>query len=181
MLCRGRTLLILILLFPAFVFGQTLSEEEMREATKNLKLTAAAMLKAYQAEDFEASAGFVLPKAVEVYFGSKERLIESLRVAAAKLDSGNFVMISGVIRSVSKIEQVKDQLQSIVTQSVKTKIPNGTMLTVTSLLAVSDDRGLTWHFIGVGKKTREELQKVVPDLSPLIELPAPVKPILGAD
>jgi hypothetical protein len=181
MLCYGRTFVILILLVPTLLFAQTLSEEEMREATKNLKLTAAAMLKAYNAQDFEASADYVLPKAIELYFGSRARLIESLRAAAAKLDSGNFVMISGSIRSVSKIEQVKGQLQSVVTQMVKTKIPNGTMVTVTSLLAISDDRGKTWYLLGIGKKKREDLLKVVPDLSPLVELPEPVQPMLSAD
>jgi hypothetical protein len=170
-----------LIILPGYIFSQPLSDENAKEAAKNLKLTAAKMLKAYTSKDFEASANFIHPKVIETYFGDRSRLIAALEATAFKMDSLNYIMVGGAIQGISKIVQVKNELQAVVTQSVRGRIPNGSMNSITSLLAISPDLGQTWYFIGIGNKKRADLEKIVPQLSPEIELPEPVQPTIIPD
>jgi hypothetical protein len=167
-----------LLILPGYLLSQPLSDDVAKEAAKNLKLTAAKMLKAYTSRDFEASAEFVHPRVIETYFGDRSRLVAALEATATKMDSLNYIMVGATIQGISKIVQVKTELQAIVTQSVRAKIPNGSMNSITSLLAVSSDFGQTWYFVGIGNKKRSDLEKIIPELSPDLEIPEPVKPTI---
>jgi hypothetical protein len=150
--------LFVVVFLPGYLFGQPLSDDSAREAAKNLKLTAAKMLKAYTSRDFEASAAFVHPSAVEIYFGSRARLVEALKLTTHKMDSQNYIMVGGAIHGISKIVRANTELQAVVTQSVRARIPNGSMNSITSLLAISSDSGKTWYFVGIGNKKRQDLE-----------------------
>jgi len=177
-----RTIILwFLILLPGYIFSQPLSDESAKEAAKNLKIAAAKMLKAYTSRDFEASADFVHPKAIEAYFGDRSRLVTALESMMYKMDSLSYIMVAGAIQGISKIVRAKTELQAIVTQSVRAKIPNGSMNTITSLLAVSSDSGQTWYFIGIGNKKRADLEKIIPQLSPDLEIPEPVKPTIIPD
>jgi len=178
---RVLPILCILFLLPSYTLSQPLADDDAREASKNLKITAAKMLKAYTSRDFEASADFVHPSAVNVYFGSRERLIEALQLTMHKMDSQNYIMVGGSIHGISKIVRVKTELQAVVTQSVRARIPNGSMNSITSLLAISPDAGNTWYFVPIGNKKREDLEKIIPQLSPDLEIPEPVKPTIIPD
>ena len=172
---------ILLFVFPALVFSQALSDDDAKEPAKNLRLAAAKMLKAYTSRDFQTSADLIHPNAVQVFFGGRNRLIEALEMTAHKLDSQNYIMTGGAIQGISKIYRSGKELHAVVTQSVRARIPNGGINSITSLLAISSDNGLTWTFIGIGSWKRDDLQKVIPGLSAELEIPEPIRPTIIPD
>ncbi len=64
------------------------------------------------------------------------------------------------------------QLQCVVPVTMKTHIKGGMVTSYTNMIAVSYDKGHSWHFMDMGSKSLETLRTQYPDISPNLIVPA---------
>lgn len=108
--------------------------------------------------------------------GGKEKMAEILedQISGMKEDS---VYISGI--SFGKPAQfctVNNLVQCTVEQILELKVPAGKMISKTTLIAVSADKGKNWTFADVAGKKPELIKKILPSVCSSIVIPKKPQP-----
>ncbi len=74
-----------------------------------------------------------------------------------------------------KIIAYKNQLQATVPQITEAKFMAGKAILESTLIAISEDKGLHWYFVDTSIYRGDRLKLSLPDLSPDLVIP-PMKP-----
>jgi hypothetical protein len=77
----------------------------------------------------------------------------------------------------SKIVKSGKEMQATVTQHTEIKLPQGRLVSISTLIAVSTDNGINWTFIDTSNKDMVTLRKALPNLSPSITIPPQEPPV----
>jgi hypothetical protein len=163
--------LIIILMFTAVTYAQP-AKAELDAAVLS---KANAMGKAFIEGRYKDFAQYTHPT-IEIMIGSKERLISEIERTFEQLKSEgvSFVNISYGVPSQALLYE--GQLQCTLPQMIEMKVESGTVTTNSILIAVSMDNGESWYFIDPGDQDIKTMRKIIPTLSPKLELPGGLEP-----
>jgi hypothetical protein len=138
-----------------------------------IKIQAMDMARAVLAKDADKLVAYMPPKLV-ADAGGKEKLL-IVRDTLNKYMKQFGVEIKRVtIGNPGKIITYKNQLQAIVPQTTEIKFMAGKVVFESSLIAISEDKGLHWYFVDNSIYRGDKLKSSLPDLSPELIIP-PIK------
>jgi len=80
-----------------------------------------------------------------------------------------------------KIINYKNQLQATLPQTTEVKFMASKVIIESTLIAISEDKGLHWYFIDTSIYHGDKLKSSLPDLSPELIIPPLKQPKIVAD
>jgi len=140
-----------------------------------IKTQAMEMAKAILAKDVEKAVQYMPPKLVEASGGKAKVLM--VRDSMNKYMSMFGAEIKKVtIGNPGKIISYKDQLQTTLPQTTQVKFMESTVILESTLVAISEDKGLHWYFVDTNIYRSSKLKEALPNLSPELVIPPMKKP-----
>ncbi len=106
-----------------------------------------------------------LPKA-RLNVMTEARVMNTLQTADAQRVQQGIQIRSIKFGDVLSIVKLNFEFQCTVEQITETKMQFGTIISKSTLLAVSPDNGVTWKYADATGRTCEEMRKIMPRLSP---------------
>ena len=131
---------------------------------------------AFLANDYNSYAKYTNPKIVKMMGGVKNmkevliKTIASLKAQGMSFSNITFDEPSGITKS-------GNELQSTITQHIEIKLPQGRLVSTSTLIAISTDNGINWTFIDTSNKDIATLRKALPNLSSSIVIPPQQQPV----
>lgn len=161
-----------------FVFAACNKMEESSEPlTPEQAITSSAekLNKAILSHDYKTFAKYTHPKIIE-NSGGEQKFIEMMANGSKSMKDAGAELISITNGAPGKILTVKDELQTTLPQTVEMQVPKGRVRTNTTLIAISNDKGKTWHFIDTFNADLKVLQAALPNLSNELVIPPARQP-----
>jgi len=162
-------------IFLTCVFCISLTHAFTQNLETAIKIQAMDMAKALVKNDFVAFAEFVHPSII-AYTGGREKLKSNIDSAASAMKQFGVQFKKILIGNPGPIIEYKGQLQSVVPQTTTMQSILGDLEAETSLIAISMDKGKRWYFIDTNVYKADNLKKVLPDLSPTLQIPPQKQP-----
>jgi hypothetical protein len=162
--------------FVMFVFATFTSYAQVKEAPLNLKLQSLKMGSAFVSGDYKTFANYTYPLILKSMGGTA-------KMAAVLTKNTNDMKAQGMSFSnitfdePSKIVKSGKELQATIVQHAEIKLPQGRLVSTSTLIAVSIDNGVNWTFIDTSNKDMATLRKALPNLNPSITIPLQKPPI----
>lgn len=131
-------------------------------------------------EDYQSFVRYNHPQLTETMGGRQkmvktlEKMVNDMKSQGASFSSIKFGQPFAFIRT-------EYELQCLIPQTLEVKVPNGRIVTVSALIAVSMDEGDNWYFIDTGGKDIIAVRHVVPTLSDELVLPPKPQPVFYRD
>lgn len=164
--------LLIMLLVVSICHGQSNSSDY----SKIIKKRAETMTQHLIKKDFRSFCEYTYPKILEL-IGGKEKAIALMEKGSKELQAEGNEFSKVTIGEPSRIISNGTELQCTVPQSTELKVTNGKLVTESTLIAISKDKGVTWYFIDTSNKSLKSLQKAFPNLSNMLEIPESKQPI----
>jgi len=139
-----------------------------------IKQEAKKMCDGFMQSDFKTLAKFTYPKIVEM-MGGAEKMDATLKKSFADMASQDITFLSVSTGGPSKIIHEGKEWQCTVPETIKMKVKGGTLLSNSTLIAVSFN-GKTWYFIDTSNHTLAELRQALPNISNRLTVPAKQQP-----
>jgi len=138
------------------------------------------MARAVLAKDVNKLAAYLPPKLV-AEAGGKEKLLVMRDTLNKFMKQFGAEIKKVTIGEPAAIVTYKNQLQTIVPQTVEVKFMSGKVIMESTLIAFSEDKGLHWYFIDTSIYRGEKLKSSLPELSPELVIPPLKQPKIVAD
>lgn len=164
------TLLLLIAFFPCSGQNNTNSVQKFYYV---IKQQADSMGRMLLKKDTEKFLSYTSPKVLE-NMGGKERMIEVMDSAFKNMEKDGTIFLSVSFGHPSKILNMGKELQCTLPQIIEVQVPEGRVITHSTLIVISEDYGKTWFFVDTSGKDIQSMQVLLPNLS--TELIIPEKP-----
>jgi len=126
--------------------------------------------------NYETFTNLMHPKAVEL-MGGKEKLAFHLTAEMKEMKARGVELKSFRVSDPTDPVAVGKELYLLVPAVLEMKVPDGRLLTDSTMLGVSADGGKTWVFVNAVKERKDILQ-VIPRLPDAIVLPKQKPPTL---
>lgn len=164
------TLLFISVFFFAKIYSQGTDVE------RNIKLQANRMARAFISGDFKTFVKYNYEPMVRGGGGS-EIVEERLAKVATDMKSNGMSFNGITFEEPSKIIRSGQELQATIVQHTDIKVPNGRVISTSTLIAISLDNGVNWTFVDTSNLSIEVLHKAMPNLSPSIKIPPRQPPV----
>lgn len=166
---KTKILLLLSVILLSFSFnpiqGQNLST--------TIKIQAMEMARAVLDKDLDKLVAYLPPKLV-ADAGGKEKMMIARDTLNKYMKQFGAEIKKVTIGNPGKIINFKNQLQSTLPQLTELKFMASTITLESTLIAISEDKGLHWYFVDTNIYREETLKSSLPNLSPELVIP-PVK------
>jgi len=139
-----------------------------------IKIQAMDMARAVLAKDVNKLVGYMPPKLV-ADAGGKDKLLMARDTLNKYMKQFGAEIKKVTIGNPGKIISYKKLLQATVPQTTEVKFMAGTAILESTLIAISEDKGLHWYFVDTSIYRGDKLKSSLPDLSPELIIP-PMKP-----
>lgn len=161
-------LLTFILFFTSGILS---AQEPETDYTASLMKEADSMAAAFVAKDYEEFARFTHPDVLRKMGGIK-KMASLIKYSFSDFEKQG-VKFRGIrFSEPTKIIEVDGELQTALKQTILMDVNGVSMPTETTIVAISRTNGKYWAFIDTeGSTNLDELRKIIPNLSPDIELP----------
>lgn len=165
--------IISLLLLPACAVAQT------RTANHKTAIQAEAtkMGKALVSKDYENFVKTTYPKAVEWTEGGKEALKKELSSQITTMEKDGASIARVWPGQAGDIIDTAQELQSTIPQYMEIVLPEGTVKSETTLIAISQNKGKSWYFIDVAGKSLQQIREVFPNISAKLVVPVAPEPV----
>lgn len=156
--------------------GREVKEDATAARAALIKEQAREMSRAFIAEDFEAVFDATYPKIFELA-GGRGQLLAALKADAAGWKAQKIKVASYEVGEPGEVKSAGAKLVAVVPTEMKMDFP-GTLYTLKSyLLAISEDGGKVWKFVGGANLNKEVLKLLVPEAVGVVELPKVGQPV----
>lgn len=151
------------------VFISIFSYSQKTDASVNMMAQINEMGKFNEKYDIANAINYFHPNLVK-RFGGKEKAVQTFTNTYNEYKKQGIQFEKFEYYNPTKIIEYKGTLQASVIQKVTANTESGKLYDENSIIAISEDQGKTWKFIGTTSNNRELIKKVFPDLSPDIEI-----------
>lgn len=169
---KQLTSLLFFSLFISIGFAQT---QPASEYNQTIKKQAETMGQALLKKDFTTFVQFAHP-AILTMAGGKQKMVEGLSQGLKAMEAQGGGILNVAVGEPSRVLTTKDGLQCTLPQVMDLKVPNGKLVSKSTLIAVSTDKGANWYFIDTSGKDLATMQKVIPSLSSELVIPPTEEP-----
>src|SRR5579872_4783380 len=129
----------------------SLSENQKGAAAKaQLQEMSAALIKG----DIDAFVAFINPSFLEA-MGGKDSVIKQMKGSAKQVIAS---IKSTAVAMPSRIFRVKNQLQCLISDTVRSAFDAGPGYLLENIIAISEDEGIHWSFINAGPSYESYMQ-----------------------
>ena len=156
--------------------GQGVKEDAAAARAALIKEQARKMSEAFLAEDFEALFDATYPKIFELA-GGREQLLAALKADAAAWKAQKLKVLSYEVGEPGEVRSAGTKLVSVVPTVMKAETPGMLYTYKAYTLAVSEDGGKVWKFIGGPNLNKEALKLLLPEAVGVVELPEVGRPV----
>ena len=139
-----------------------------------VKAQAMEMAKAVLAKDVEKLVKYMHPKVVEAA-GGKEKMLIARDTMNKYMQQFGAEIKKVTIGNPGTIISYKNELQTTLPQTTEVKVMASLISAETTLIAISEDKGIHWYFIDTSIYRSDKVKKLLPNLSPDLVIP-PMKP-----
>ncbi len=140
-----------------------------------IKIQAMEMAKAVLDKDLDKIVTYMPPKLV-AEAGGKEKLMVARDTVNQFMKQFGAEIKRVTIGDPGKIITYKKQLQATLPQTTEVKFMASKVILESTLIAISEDKGLHWYFVDTAIYRGEKLKSSLPDLSPELVIPPMKKP-----
>lgn len=131
---------------------------------------------AFISGDYKTFCNYTYPSVVKL-MGGASNMTELLTKATSDLKAKGMSFCNISFGEPSKILESAKELQATIAQHTEIKLPQGRILSTSTLIAISADNGNNWTFIDTSNKDIAALRKAFPKRSPSISIPPPATPV----
>ncbi len=171
---------VLTLLFAIVVSTLLVLPAYSQSPEAAVKLQANDMARAVLAKDVNKLAGYIPPKLL-AEAGGKEKMMIARDTVNKMMKQFGAEIKKISIGEPAKIVTYKKQLQTTLPQTTEVKFMSGKIIMESTLIAVSEDKGVHWYFVDNAIYRGEKLKSALPDISPQLVIPPMKKPKIEAD
>lgn len=167
---------ILSILF--FVCLITACKEQTKNANyaSTIKEQGEKMAASFMQQDFNSFANYNYPKVVEM-MGGKEKMVEVLESGIKSMQEQGSTFLNVTVGDPSDVITIGEELQCTVPQTTEMKVPDGRVVSESTLIAISSDKGANWYFFDTSGKDIATLKQTLPNLSDALVIPQNTKPV----
>lgn len=126
--------------------------------------------------DFDGFCEYTYPKIIEK-MGGKRKMIEILQKESQEMESKGISLLNATVGEPSPIITTKTEQQCTIPETIEMKLPNGKLVTQSTLIAISNNSGKNWYFVDTSGKDIHALRKILPNLSTKLLIPESQKPV----
>lgn len=137
---------------------------------KFAKQQAIELSTAMQNKNFESTVKFTHPKIIEM-LGGKEKYLEILKTGHEEMNKIGYSYESIVLGEPSEIVKAGDELHCLIPETITMKFAGGKIISKSSLLAVSKDKGKSWTFIETAMLQEDNIKTILPNYNPALKIP----------
>lgn len=170
---------IFILLFVMVVVSVLSSPAYCQILETLAKKNANEMAKAVIAKDVDKIAGYLPPKLL-AEAGGKEKMMIARDTINKMMQQFGAEIKKVTIGEPAKVIFYKNQLQTTIPQTTEVKFMSGKIIMESTLIAISEDKGMHWYFVDNAIYRGEKLKSALPDISPQLVIPPMKKPRIEA-
>jgi len=165
---------------PAFlaVCISTISIGQNLETT--IKIQAMEMARALLAKDVVKLAQYFPPKLVEQAGGVDKMMIARDTMNKYMKQFGAEIK-KVTIGNPGKIITYKNAMQATLPQTTELKFMASTIIAETTLIAISEDKGVHWYFVDTSIYRSEKIKSLLPNISPDLVIPPMKQPKIIPD
>ncbi len=156
--------------------GQTKNADYSKAIIEQAEMMGAFLVK----KDFNEFCKYTYPKIVEM-MGGKQKMIEVLENGVKEMQKEGTAFLKVSFGVPSDVITTKNELQCTMPQTIEMKVPDGRLVSQSTLIAISTDKGLNWYFVDTSGKDIETMKKTLPNLSAELVIPKKTKPLLYAE
>ena len=138
------------------------------------------MARAVLAKDVNKLAGYMPPKLL-ADAGGKDKMLIARDTLNKFMKQFGAEIKRVTIGDPGKIINYKNQLQATLPQTTEVKFMASKVIIESTLIAISEDKGLHWYFIDTSIYHGDKLKSSLPDLSPELIIPPLKQPKIVAD
>jgi hypothetical protein len=154
--------------------GSSVFDASYPEIKAKAKATADALVRA----DFNTVADHTYPKVIRL-MGGRANMISTTAQEMRKMESSGFTIKSVSVVEPNKVQIIGTQIFSIVPMAMTMRVPGGTMLVESFLIAISEDGSKTWKFVdGTIAGNRPMLRRIFPVAADKLRLPPKKQPVV---
>jgi NADH:ubiquinone oxidoreductase subunit 6 (subunit J) len=156
---------ILCYFFTLIKFENKLDKTELKNVISN---SVVAMGKAIQTEDYNAFVNFNHPIMIQSY-GGKERTKALLSATLQELKKSGYKVKNTELSQVHDVQYIQNNIQAIISQKLTLDSMNLDKIQIQKMIAISENNGISWSFINIDGKSREEIKSVFPLINPKLK------------
>ncbi|QEC44015.1 hypothetical protein [Pseudobacter ginsenosidimutans] len=171
---------LLSIIFVLFCLSSVNSQQTIKDHSKSIKEQAEKMGELLVKKEYDSFARYNHPTILEM-MGGKQKMIEVLEKSINEMEAEGISFTKVSFGQPSTVIPVKNELQCTVPQEIEMKMPNGRMVTKSTLIAVSEDNGKTWWFLDTAGKDISVMKQILPNLSSKIVIPEKEEPVIFKD
>lgn len=167
-----KKILLLLLLAPVFICKAQSTNGDidiiiLEQANK--------MGDAFVSGNYEEFASYSHPTVV-LMMGGKEHMVSEIERSFGLLTEDGITFTDASYGEPSEIILYEGQMQCTLQQMIEMETPNGNVTANSMLIAVSMDNGDNWYFIDPTGNDITTMRKVIPTLSPMLDIPVKMEP-----
>ncbi|MBX2827509.1 MAG: hypothetical protein KTR22_05070 [Flavobacteriaceae bacterium] len=134
-----------------------------------------AMGKAFISQEYKSLAEYTYPLVVEMV-GGKDGMIAILGDTMGKMKEQGLEFSKIEFGKPSQVHPAGDELHCLLLQTLHLKTPNGTVISNSYLLGISQNQGKKWYFLDVADLTNETVYEMFPEYNSELVIPAKQEP-----
>ncbi len=170
------TSIFFFLLFLTACNAQTKNTDYSKAIVEQAEMMGELLVK----KDFDSFCKYTYPKIVEM-MGGKQKMIEVLENGVKEMQKEGTAFLNVSFGVPSDVITTENELQCTIPQTIEMKVPDGRLVSQSTLVAISTDKGINWYFVDTSGKDIETMKKTLPNLSAELVIPKKTKPVLYAE
>jgi len=167
-----RALILLLVMVTCMNCGVPGKEK----VKKKVKVEAQNMAKSLVSEDYETFTNYIYPPLLRL-MGGKEKTISVFKKG---LPNG-MKIIAVEIFDCSDTINTNHEIQCTLKERITMKVGGGKLISLSTLIGISDDRGDSWYFIDANNQGLDLFRKQFSNLSERLVISKPTPPVFIKD
>ena len=166
---------ILSITFILFYLTTSIGQKKTLDHSIKIKEEAEMMCQFLLKKDYNSFIKFTYPKLV-VKMGGKEKMVEQISKEFKKMNADGFDFLNLTLGNPSEIITLNKELQCTLPQNIEMKVTGGSLVSQSTLIAISNNDSKNWYFIDTSGKDIKTMKSFFPNLSEKLVIPIQDKP-----
>lgn len=161
------------LLFCSSLISQTLPSDSASQS--NAVRQATTMANLLLKKDYKGFTAFTYAPIIKMA-GGLDKLASYMELSFKGMEGEGFSIANVTVENCSKIIHTEKQLQCTLTEVIELKHTGGRLIQKSTLIGISNDKGITWTFIDTHGETLKKLQETIKELNNDLVIPKQQEP-----
>jgi hypothetical protein len=170
--------LLCFLLLGFSAHAQTKNDAVLK---RTVKAAAKKMDAALIRKDYSSFTETTYPKAIAMTKGGLEKMLRDLASQMASIEASGNKIISAWPGEPSDMIDTAGETQCTLPQFMRMKVNGGKLITETTLIGITPNKGKTWYFIDAADRDIETIRSMFPNISSRFKLGKSPEPKFEAD